>query len=116
MIGTLQVTANGAGPKIVDIPPQKSVDLYFQFNLSGSVFVKIGAKPGDSPCADFWWIKWPLGTIEKLGRHCNFAQFKIPSVFDLSISSKLRVGAADNPIKVGVSDSSSVAHSISFDF
>lgn len=112
----LVISVLAADSQIVDVPAHASKDLYFQFNLSGTVYVKIAAKLGGSPCAEFWWIKWPLGTIETLGMHCNFAAFEIPSLFGLSVSSKLRVGAAANPIRVGIADNEEVARSISLDF
>lgn len=103
-------------PQIHVVDKGQSADLYFQINLKGTVFVKVAARPGDSNCADFWWIKWPFGTIESLGRQCGAASFKVPGLFDFAFSSKLRVGGTTNQIKIAVSASESVANSAKFDF
>ena len=90
--------AHAADPQIENVSKGESKDLYFQINVSGTVYVKIAAKPGESACANFWWIKWPLGNIKALGRHCNFARFEIPGITDLALSSKLRVGGGENSL------------------
>lgn len=107
---------HAAGAQLISLSPGDSADAYFEANLSGKVYVKIGAKAGDSACAEFWWIKWPLGNVESLGRHCDFAEFEIPGMLGLAISSKLRVGGATNPIKLAVTADEAVAHSVKFDF
>lgn len=103
-------------PQIHVVNKGQSADLYFQINIKGTVFVKVAAKPGESNCADFWWIKWPLGTVESLGRHCGAASFKIPGLFDFAFSSKLRVGATANQVKIALSASESLVNSARFDF
>ena len=102
--------------RIYTVQKGQSSDLYFEINLKGTVYVHVAAKPGESNCANFWWIKWPFGNIKSLGRHCGSAGFKIPGVFDFAASSKLRVGASDNEVKIAVSASESVANSVSFHF
>ncbi|MBB5503708.1 hypothetical protein [Paraburkholderia sp. MM5384-R2] len=77
---------------VITVQPGATEDLYFQFNLSGNVYVKIGTKDAGEPCAEFWWITWPLGRVEALGRPCGFATFEIPGFSKFAISSKLRVG------------------------
>ena len=44
--------------------------MFTEINTGGTVFIKIVAQKGDA-CADFWWIKWPFGAVQQLGRHCN---------------------------------------------
>lgn len=110
------VTAQVKDPHIYTVEKGQSAALYFEINLKGTVYVKLGAKPGESNCAEFWWIIWPLGNIKSLGRHCGTASFKIPGVFDLAFSSKLRVGATDNQVKIAISASESLANSASFGF
>lgn len=55
---------------IIDILPDQQADVFFQINTAGTVYLKIVAEKGE-PCAEFWWIKWPLGTVEQLGRNCS---------------------------------------------
>lgn len=96
--------------------PGETADAYFSINIKGKVFVKIAAKPGEEACADFWWIKWPWGTIEQLGRHCNGASFEIPSLFAFTLSLKLRVGGTKKTVKTAVSATEQVAYSQTFTF
>ena len=105
-----------ADPQIETVQKGESKDLYFQINLSGKVFVNVGSPPGGSNCAEFWWIKWPLGNIKSLGRHCGATSFDIPGLLDFAISSKLRVGGTDNLVKIAISATESVANSVTFSF
>lgn len=112
-----QVAAQVRDLEIHTIQKGQSSDLYFQINLKGRVFINIASRAGESNCANLWWIKWPLGNIEDLGRHCGLASFEIPTLFrNLAFSSKLRVGATENEIKIAVAASESVANSVKFDF
>ena len=110
--------AQAADPQIIELKPNESADAYFSVNISGKVFVRIASKPGEEACAEFWWIKWPLGEVAQLGRHCNGASFEIPGLFGWppTISSKLRVGGAKNPVKLAVSATEQVANSVTFNF
>ena len=110
--------AQAADPQIIELKPNESADAYFSVNISGKVFVKIAAKPGEDACTDFWWIKWPMGEVTKLGRHCGGASFEIPGLFGWppTISSKLRVGGAKNLVKLAVSATEQVANSVTFNF
>ena len=110
--------SQAADPEIIELKPAESADAYFSVNISGKVFVKIGAKPGEEACADFWWIKWPVGSVHQLGRHCNSASFEIPGLFGWppSVSSKLRVGGAKDVVKLAVSATEQVANSFTFSF
>ncbi len=98
--------------KLIEIGPGETKDLYFEVNLAGSIHVRIAAAPGAEPCADFWWIKWPLGTIKDLGRQCGSASFEIPGWLDFSLSAKLRVGNARTPLKIVASENATVANSV----
>ena len=109
-------TSNAADVQIVEVKAGETADAYFSINLKGKVFVKVAAKPGEEACVDFWWIKWPWGSIEHLGRHCNSAAFEIPSLFALTFSSKLRVGGARNAVKLAVSSTEQVASSYTLTF
>lgn len=110
------VFAQASDRRIYTVHKGESADLYFEINLKGVVYIRVAAKPGESNCANFWWIKWPFGNIVSLGRHCGTAGFKIPGVLDFAFSSKLRVGATENEVKIAVSASESLANSATFDF
>ena len=118
-IGFLFILSNqlyAADPQIETVQKGESRDLYFQINLRGKVYVNVGGPPGASNCADFWWIKWPFGNIQPLGRHCGNVSFDIPGLLDFSISSKLRVGGVENEVKIAISATESVANSVIFSF
>jgi hypothetical protein len=102
--------------QVIYVPPGESVDVFFQINTSGRVYVKIAAPAGEAPCADFWWIEWPLGTVSQLGRHCNEAVFEIPGLLAASISAKLRAGGATSQLKIGISSDEQVARGITLTF
>ncbi|WP_085044172.1 hypothetical protein [Ensifer aridi] len=120
-IGAVVAMLIAAGPgatrdyDIVSIKAGDTADVYFQINLSGTLYLNIRTKDG-AGCANLWWIKWPLGTIKDEGRHCGFVKLDIPGFFDLSFSSKLRAFAEGNDTKIGYSASEAVAHTITFDF
>ena len=98
--------------EVIDIIPGQSKDVYFEINLKGRVYIRIVGPPGAEACATFWWIKWPLGNIKDLGRHCGSATFEIPGWLDLAVSSKLRVGSANSPLKIVASENASIANSV----
>lgn len=102
--------------QVTELRPGESVDAYFEINLSGQLFIYIVAEPGGEACADFWWIKWPLGRNEDVGRFCNEVTFKIPGWSSLAISSKLRAGGARNRIKIVVRANEEVANKLSISF
>lgn len=114
----LATAARSAGEfEIIDVPAATNKDVYFQINVSGKVYLRLVAENGGEACADFWWIKWPLGTVEKLGRHCGSAQFTIPTFFsDFAVSSKLRVGGANTHLKIAASDSIQVSSNATVTF
>jgi hypothetical protein len=105
-----------ANTQTISVEPGKNTDVYFEINLAGKVFLVIYAPAGGEACADFWWIKWPLGNTQSLGRHCGSASFDIPGVFDLAISAKLRVGGARQPLKLVAAANEQVAHSATVNF
>ncbi|MCK3775226.1 hypothetical protein MZK49_00610 [Ensifer sesbaniae] len=100
---------------IVTVKSGDTADVYFQINLSGTLYLDIRTKDGVG-CANLWWITWPLGTIKSEGRHCGFVKLDIPGFFDLSFSSKLRASAESSDIMIGYSANEAVAHSIKFEF
>lgn len=102
--------------EIIELGPGETKDVYFQINLSGNVYLRIVAEPGGQACADLWWIKWPLGNIEKLGRHCHTANLKIPGWTSAAISSKLRAGGATHRLKIVASATEEVANKVTIKF
>jgi len=110
------IGAVAADPQRVDLAKGGTADVYFEMNISGKLFVSMAARPGESACADFWWIKWPFGTVESLGRHCGFASFDIPGLTSFAVSAKLRAGGPANDVKLAVSATEAVAHSATFEF
>ena len=96
----IPVYAGAPTTQIISVETGKNTDVYFEINISGSVSLAIHAPPGGEACADFWWIKWPFGNIEDLGRHCGSINFDIPGWSHLALSAKLRVGSAKQPLKI----------------
>lgn len=109
------IAALAADLQIVDMPAAQQVDLYTQVNVGGSVFVRI-VSPSGPACADFWWIQWPFGTVQQLGRHCDFARFDIPGLFKAAAASRLRAGGGSGNLKLGVSTEEKVAASATIRF
>jgi hypothetical protein len=107
--------ADAADSQTISVEPGKNTDAYLEVNVSGTLYVAIHSA-GGQPCANFWWIKWPFGNIENVGRKCGNASFKIPGIFDLAVIAKLRVGGAEQPLKVVVAANEQVAQSVSVKF
>jgi hypothetical protein len=103
-------------PKVFTLVPGASSDAYFEINVSGTVFVTIAAPPGQEPCAEFWWIKWPLGTVESLGRKCGNLRLETPGLSRFAMSAKLRAGGAKSVIKIAISANETPDHPQKFDF
>lgn len=103
--------AHAADFQIVEVQPGQNVDVFFQINLYGRVFVRIETRNGIG-CADFWWILWPLGNVRQIGRQCGSADFEIPGLLDFSISSKLRAGGVSETTKIAIAANAQVAHSV----
>lgn len=74
------------------IYPGENKTLFTNINTSGKIHVRIIAEPGKEACLNFWWIKYPLGNVEQMGRYCNNAVFSIPGAKKGAFSSKLRAG------------------------
>jgi hypothetical protein len=94
---------------VINLQSQQGVDVYFQINASGKVYLRIENREGTA-CAKLWWIKWPLGNVEQLGEHCGLVQLDIPSL--PNISSKLRA-SGDTSTKILVTADERVANTIS---
>ena len=102
--------------QIIDVPTGAPRDVYFEINLSGKVYLHLVAENGAEACAEFWWIKWPVGNIKSLGRHCGNAEFETPGLLDFAFSAKLRVGGANTHPKIVASDDVQVANTITVTF
>jgi len=60
--------------------------------------------------------KVAFGNIEKLGRQCHSATFRIPGWTSAAISSKLRAGGARHRLKIVASASEEVANKVTIKF
>lgn len=116
-IGAL-ITANpalAADRQIVKAPAGKTVDAYFQINVSGDLFLRIKTKDG-SNCARFWWIKWPFGSVSQLGRLCGSVKIPIPGIFSFSVASKLRVASEGSDTLIALAADERVANTTNLEF
>lgn len=110
------IPVQAESPLIFTLHPNETANTYFEVNLTGTVYLKIAAPPGQEPCADFWWIKWPLGNVEQLGRLCDTAQLEVPGLSRFAFAARLRAGGAKSVVKVGIAAQEAVAHSLKFEF
>lgn len=101
--------ASAADYQIIDVQPGETVDVYFEINLSGQLILRIATQAGPG-CAELWWITWPLGSINSLGKKCGSVQLNIPGWFDLAMSAKLRAAGVDAPTKIVAASSEQVAN------
>jgi hypothetical protein len=115
MICVITVSKAGTAFQVIDVPEGKTVDTYFEINLSGYVSLSIRDKNGPA-CADLWWITWPLGWVKEIGRKCGNARLDIPGWRDLSLWSKLRARGAGQHTKIIVSENSEIANTITLSF
>lgn len=91
------------------IEPGTSVDVYWNVNLSGRVY--LAADIGGGPaCLDYWWIVWPFTQIKNLGRFCGRAAFDLPGISDFAIGGKLRAGGATAKTRLRGTADESIAH------
>jgi hypothetical protein len=89
----------GDGPQIIDVLAGQQADIFFQINTTGRLYIKIVAAQGES-CANLWWIKWPLGDVEQLGRKCGNTTIDIPTGTHGAIAAKLRAGGISQHTKI----------------
>jgi hypothetical protein len=106
-------TALARDYQIISVAAGDTADVYFEINLAGKVYLRIVAPPGSEPCANFWWIKWPFGNVEEVGRICGGTQIDVPGLTHFAISAKLRVRAGSNSLKVVAAANERVANSVS---
>lgn len=97
--------------QIIDLKPGQTVDIYFEINLSGNVVIRIATQTGVG-CADLWWIKWPLGNVSSLGRHCGTARIPIPGFSSFAIAAKLRATGVTVNTKIIAASTETVANSV----
>jgi len=100
LLGWCIAGAQARDYQIIAVSAGDTADVYFEINLSGKVYLRIVAPPGAEACADLWWIKWPLGNIQDVGRRCGSLQLEVPGLTDIAISAKLRVRAGNSPLKI----------------
>jgi hypothetical protein len=97
--------------QVIDLLPGQATDVYFEINLSGTVAIRVVTQTGIG-CAEFWWIKWPLGDIKSLGRKCGAARLSIPAITDLAVAGKLRATGVNIPTKIIAASNERVANSV----
>jgi hypothetical protein len=107
----LQVS-QAADYQVIDVQPGQTVDVYFEINLSGSVSLRVATKAGPG-CAEMWWIKWPLGDIQSLGKKCGSARIVLPGITDFAFAGKLRATGVKMPTKIVAAANERVANSVS---
>jgi hypothetical protein len=116
VLAAMSRPAGAADSQTISVQPGKNTDAYLEVNVSGTLYVSIRSIAGFS-CANFWWIKWPLGNIQDVGKQCGNTSFKIPGIFDgAAFAAKLRVGGAQQPLKVVVAANEQVAQTVSVTF
>jgi hypothetical protein len=103
--------AQAANFQTIDIKPGETVDVYLEINLQGSVAVRIATQTG-AGCAELWWIEWPLGSVQSLGRHCGTTRIPIPGLSQFAFAAKLRAAGVNVPTKIVASATESVANSV----
>jgi hypothetical protein len=103
--------ASAADYQLITLDPGQTVDVYFEINLSGSLTLRVETVSGPG-CADFWWIKWPLGNIKSLGKICGTRRIEIPGLSDFAISGKLRASGVARPTKIVAASNEHVANSV----
>ena len=96
-----------------EISPGETKDIHFSVNLSGNLYLNILKENRTEGCIDLWWILWPFGSIQNIGRSCGRVDLGIPGLLSLSVASKLRAGGAESNIKILLTGDLVVANSIS---
>lgn len=116
LFGLSPTSASHAENNMVWVTPGQSVDVYWELNLSGEIFVVADAE-GQPACLNYWWITWPFGRVVKLGRHCGRATFELPGIGSLAIGGKLRAGGADTKTRLrGTADETVASKFIDINF
>ncbi|MCK1608158.1 MULTISPECIES: hypothetical protein [unclassified Bradyrhizobium] len=93
------------------VEPSQSVDVYWEVNLSGKVYVAADID-GRPACLEYWWIRWPTTSIKSLGRRCGATSFSVPGLADLAVGGKLRAGSAEAKTRIRGTASERVAHDL----
>jgi hypothetical protein len=109
LVAMCALPARAEDYKTVWVSPGESVDVYWDINLSGKVYLAADID-GRPACLDYWWIVWPFAQVKNVGRHCGRASFDLPSLSDWAIGGKLRAGGADARTRLRGTAQESVAH------
>jgi hypothetical protein len=105
----LSCSAHAGSSEIFWVDPGKNVDVYWDVNLSGKVYLAADVN-GIPACLDYWWIVWPFTQIKQLGRHCGRAVFELPTLGDWAIGGKLRAGGATVRTRIQGTADEALAH------
>lgn len=103
------IVAHAADYETILVDKGQSVDVYWEVNLAGRVYVAADIN-GQPACLDYWWIVWPFTQVRSLGRQCGRAVFALPSLGDWAIGGKLRAGGADAPTRLRATSQESIAY------
>jgi hypothetical protein len=109
MAATLASAARAEDYKTIWVDPGKNVDVYWDINLSGRVFLAADINGGPA-CLDYWWIVWPFTQIKQLGHHCGRVTFNLPALSDWAVGGKLRAGGANVRTRLQGTASEALAH------
>lgn len=109
--GLPSASANAADYQMIELNRGQTVDVYFDINLAGTVALRIATKSGPG-CADLWWIKWPFGNIESLGRRCGSFRLSIPGITRFAVAAKLRASGVQRATKIITAATEQVANSV----
>lgn len=91
------------------VDPGVNVDVYWNINLSGTVYIAADID-GRPACLDYWWIVWPFTQIVQLGKHCGHAKFELPGLSNFALGGKLRAGGAEARTRLRGTSNEKVAH------
>jgi hypothetical protein len=101
--------------KEIRIPAGQARDVWWGVNVSGKLYYSIQNRD-ESNTANFWWIKWGVGSIEKIGERRNEGTLTIPIRWYLGVvSAKLRASATVDTI-VRIQENSAPDKGFSFDW
>jgi hypothetical protein len=93
------VAISAAEYETILVNPGQNVDIYWEINLSGKIFLAADIH-GQPACLNYWWVTWPFGRNLELGRHCGRATFELPGLGSFAVGGKLRAGGADATTRI----------------
>ncbi len=113
---TIRILVGLALMSVLPATPAMAVDrdIYSEINVLGNIDLFVSDARGHPACANFWWVKRLVGSVQQVGRKCGAFTLEVPSLLGISLASKLRA-SADQGIVVRVTGSKErVAKSVTF--